>query len=309
MSDGVLSADQIAALFDAADRGELPTQDKNTGPRVKRVRPVDFTRPIKFTPEQIRRVRQTVDRFCQAAGTSLTAELRLPVEVELIDSAQLTWWDAHLQLSKDAINAVIEMPQIGTTMLMSTELLLILTAIENLLGGSTQRSPRTRRLSDIDRRLASRVIEGLVHQLSTPWFDLARVSLRVTDFDTPSDDTQLASASEPTLVLVLEVRLAGASHTITILIPYTAIHPVEEAIMGRGGDDGDGNDPRIADAVGAVLRDVEVTVRAAAPSVEMPIEQVLSLKPGDIVRLEAPVARGVTVYRSEERRVGKVGGC
>ncbi len=300
MSDQSLSTDQIAELFEAADRGELPDADARRSARAKRVRSVDFTRPIKFTPEQIRRIKQAVDRFCQAGATTLTAELRVPVEVELIDSAQLTWWDAHLQLAKDSINATVEMQEIGTRMLWSLELQFVLTAIENLLGGGSSKPPKARRLSDVDRRLALRVVDGLVSQLATPWEDLARVPLTVGGFDTSADDAQLASASEPTLVLVLELRLGGSSHTLTMLIPYGAIHPVEDAIMGRD-ESGDGaQDPRIAQAVNAVLHDVEVTLRAAAPSVELPIEEVLALQPGDVLRLGAPVSRGVTVYADDQ---------
>lgn len=299
-SEGTLSSDQIAALFEAADRGELPAEERPQAQRGKRVRPVDFTRPIKFTPEQIRRIKQALDRFCQAAATSMTAELRVPVEVELLDSAQLTWWDAHLQLAKDNINASVEMRQIGTEMLLSSEISFVLTAIENLMGGSTQRPPRKRRLSEIDRRLARRVVESLVHQLATPWFDLARVSVEVSDFDMPSDDTQLASASEPTLVLVLEARLSGSSHTLNLLIPYSSIFPVEDAIMGRDDSDANRADPAVAEAVRGVLGDVDVTVRAAAPSIEMPIEQVLALEPGDVIRLQAPIASGVTLYADDQ---------
>jgi flagellar motor switch protein FliM len=299
MSDQSLSTDQIAELFEAADRGELP-DERQRGTRAKRVRPVDFTRPIKFTPEQIRRIKQAVDRFCQAGATSLTAELRVPVEVELIDSAQLTWWDAHLQLAKDAINATVEMPRIGTRMLWSIELPFVLSAIENLLGGASTKPPKPRRLSDVDRRLALRVFDGLVSQLSTPWRDLAHAELAVSEFDTSADDAQLASASEPTLVLVLELRLSGGSHTLTLLIPYGAIHPVEDAIMGRDESDAGAQDPRIAQAVNAVLNDVEVTLRASAPSVELPIEQVLALEPGDVLRLGAPVSRGVTIYADDQ---------
>jgi flagellar motor switch protein FliM len=300
MSDGVLSSDQIAALFQAADRGELLDEERRQTVRTKRVRSVDFTRPIKFSPEQVRRIKQAMDRFCQAAATSLTAELRVPVEVELIDTTQLTWWDAHLQLPKESINAVVEMREIGTKWLLSSEPLFILSAIENLLGGSSQRAPRTRRLSDVDRRLAKRVVGTLLHQLETPWYDLARVSLELGEFETQSDDPQLASASDPTLLLVLELRMNGSSHTLSFLLPYAAIHPVEDALAGRDASGSGGEDPRIAEAVNGVLRDVDVVVRAAAPSVELSIDEVLALKPGDVVRLDAPIARGVTLYADDQ---------
>ena len=45
-----------------------------TEPRPKRVRAMDFSRPTKFTPEQERRVRRTVEDFCRAASGRLAAE-------------------------------------------------------------------------------------------------------------------------------------------------------------------------------------------------------------------------------------------
>ncbi len=41
---------------------------------------------------------------------------------------------------------------------------------------------------------------------------------------------------------------------------------------------------------------VDVTVRAEVASVELPIEQVLALQPGDVLRLDAPAEAGVTLY-------------
>jgi flagellar motor switch protein FliM len=299
LKEGVLETDEVAELIATAGRKDARMEPAGA-PRGRRVRPVDFTRPIKFTPEQIRRLKQAIDRFCQAASTSLSAELRVPVEVTLIESSQLTWWDAYLQLDGDSINGVIEIKEIGTKWLLSAELMFVLTAIENLLGAAGGAPPEPRRLSDIDRRLARRVVDNMIHQLSTPWFDLARVELEVADFDSPADETQLVPASEPTLVLVLELRMGGTAHTVNFLIPYASIQPVEDVIVGRENSDAGGADPRVADAVSGVLNDVEVVVRAAAPAVELPIEQVLALKPGDVVRLDAPVAGGVTIFTGDE---------
>src|SRR3712207_7519858 len=48
--------------------------------RSKRVRTVDFTRPTKFTSDQERRFRRTLDAFCRTAAQRLSAELRAPLE-------------------------------------------------------------------------------------------------------------------------------------------------------------------------------------------------------------------------------------
>jgi flagellar motor switch protein FliM len=41
---------------------------------------------------------------------------------------------------------------------------------------------------------------------------------------------------------------------------------------------------------------VEMTVRAEVAAVQMPIEAVLALKEGDLLRLNAPAAGGITLF-------------
>ncbi|MGH2948384.1 MAG: FliM/FliN family flagellar motor switch protein, partial [Solirubrobacteraceae bacterium] len=53
-----------------------------------------------------------------------------------------------------------------------------------------------------------------------------------------------------------------------------------------------GEAERVRRAVGRV----DMTVRAEVASVELPIEQVLALQAGDVLRLNAPADGGVTLY-------------
>ena len=297
-----LSPGEIVALFAAAERGELPAEQEGEERKRhgRRVRPVDFTRPIKFTPDQVRRIRQSLERFCQAAATNLTAELGSVTEVELIDTAQLTWWDAHQQLGKDVLCTVLDAPPVGTKLLLATELSFALLALEHLMGGAPAERPRSRRLTEVDRRLARRLTEGLVQQLAHPWHEMCGLALRIEDFDVPADDTQLAPASEPTLVMTVELRLTRSSHTLSLLLPYSAVAPVEDILLGRSDVSSAARQPELQAALHSTLSVVDVTLRAAAPSVEMSLEEVLALAPGDVIRLNAPVAAGVTLYADDQ---------
>ena len=115
MSGGgqVLSADAIAALVDAAREGR-PPEETPTAAAPPRMRTVDFTRPTKFTSEQERRLKRSSRAFCRTASTRLSAELRVPIELEVIASTQLTWSAAQRQVPANSITAVIDASPIGT---------------------------------------------------------------------------------------------------------------------------------------------------------------------------------------------------
>jgi len=294
MSGPVLSPDAIAALVDAAREGRLP-EEKAAPQRRRRMRAVDFTRPTKFTSEQERRLGRTLEAFCRTASTRLSAELRVPLELEVINASQLTWANAHAQVVPGSIDAIAEVKQLGTRLVMSAESALVLGAIELLLGGTEISEQRERRLSDIDWALARHFFDRLLAQLSVIWTDMVDLELGVAQLETHLETAQMVSVSEPTLSLMMEARLQGTSATLALLIPWSAIAPVADSFGAREEFRGKPNDDDRS-SVRRAVGNVEMTLRAEVAAVDMPIEAVLALKEGDLLRLNAPASGGVTLY-------------
>jgi flagellar motor switch protein FliM len=289
----VLSADAIAALVDAAREGRLP-EEAPTQQRRRRMRAIDFTRPTKFTSEQERRLKRSLEAFCRTASTRLSAELRMPLELEVINSTQLTWSNAHGSVVSNSITAIVDAQPIGTRLMLAFEPALVLGAIELLLGGSDPTEVRERRMTDIDFALARHFSERMCAQLSLIWADIAELELHVSGLETHLETAQMVSVSEPTLTFTLEARLAGTSTTVALLLPWSAIAAVADrfAAGDEAPDRGADEIERVRRAVGGV----GVTVRAEVASVELPIEQVLALQPGDVLPLAAPAEGGITLY-------------
>ncbi len=282
-----LSPEAVAALVEAAKDGQLP--DATTAPARSspRARSVDLNRPTKFTAEQERKLRRALETFSRTAGTRLSAELRVPVELEVIQVSQLTWSNAHAQLSPQAICAVLLCEPIGTRMLMGAEVALVLTAIERLLGNTSGQVPRARRMTDIDWALAHRLFGSFVDQLSAIWQELAELELSLVELDARAASAQLAPVNEPTLSLTMEVRLDRVSATIALLVPWRSISQVVQhfsEVEGFDQDDDDGS----GDAVQAAMGTIEVQLRAEVGAVELTVEDVLALAPGDVVHLRSP---------------------
>ena len=136
MSGQVMSPDAIAALVEAAKEGRLPEESGADRSRQRRMRTVDFTRPTKFTADQERRIKRALEIFCRTASTRLSAELRMPLELEIINSSQLTWGNAHAQVPAGSVSCLVETPDVSTRMLLSAEMNLVTHAIDLLLGGA-----------------------------------------------------------------------------------------------------------------------------------------------------------------------------
>jgi flagellar motor switch protein FliM len=296
-SGQLLSPDAIAALVEAAKDGRLPDDTGADRTRQRRMRTVDFTRPTKFTADQERRIKRSLETFCRTASTRLSAELRMPLELEVINVSQLTWGNAHGQVPARSVSCLVDVPAASTRMLLSAELNLVLTAIELLLGGAgvgDGSQQRDRRLTDIDWALARHFLDRLVAQLSIVWQDITDLELRVAGLDMHLETAQTAPVSEPTLALTIEARMERDSSTIALLLPFSAIAAVAHRFSSR--DDLAGDDPGETAAVRDAVGRVEMTVRAEVAAVDLPIEHVLALQPGDVLRLDARADDGVTLY-------------
>jgi flagellar motor switch protein FliM len=293
---GVLSEDQVAALVAAAKDGQLPAAGTQApASRRRRVRKIDFTRPSKFTTDQQRRLERAHENFCRAVSTRMSAELRAPISVELIDTAQLTWANALDEVPRRSISGIVEVAPIDGRMLITAELTLLLGLLERVLGGQATDRPAERSLTDVDRALVSRILQTLLDELSISFNDVAELQFGLLDIETERAPAQLAPFSEPTLAMTFEFKLGRLSSTMVLLIPHRAIEPVLRASAAHPHDAALA--AATAAAVGDAMGEVVVQLRAEVGSVDMPLGQVLALRPGDILRLDGSAEEGaVTLY-------------
>jgi flagellar motor switch protein FliM len=295
----ILSDDQIEQLVARAREGEeLEASSAPKTRRPRRVREIDFSRPNKFTSEQQRRIERAHESFCRTLATQLSAELRTPVELEVLNVAQHTWSSALAEVPQPSIFGIVEIQPLGTRMLVAIELPAILRVIVRLLGGPTSGRVGGRDLTEIELALTRRIFTTLLAQLSVTWSELMGLSFELRAIESALPAVQLAPPSEPSLTVTIEQRSEGASSTITLIAPHRSIESaLGELPSGHYGElEAGGPDDAAAAAVRASLADVGVELRAEIAAIELSVEAVLALKPGDLIRLHAPASAGVTIY-------------
>ncbi len=289
-----MNPEQVAALVEAAKQGQIPEQ--TAAPRRgHRLRTVDFSRPTKFTADHQRRIARAIDTFTQTSVTRLSTELRTPVELETINTSQATWSSAQSQLPGSSLWVTLEVQPLGTRILLTVEQSFILMCLDCLLGGAPDKPPRERRFSEIDTMLTQRLIESMIHQLSLVWHDLAGVTLSLVEIETFNDASQIAAVSEPTLVIVIESRINKHSASMALLIPWLAIDPVADRLSGKETDEPE-SDLLGAAEIGRAVAGVPVTLRAEVAAIELPIDEILALRPGSVIKLGASAEHGVTLF-------------
>lgn len=303
---GVLSAEEIAKLFEGAREGKLP--DGAPERRAHSVHKIDFSRPMKLSLVAQRRFERAHEGFCRQAGDHLTGELRAPLELEVIDCSQVTWQTALEEVPQPSILGVAACGP-GEAIVVCVERGLVLRMIDRQLGGSFTDIPHPRELTDIDALLARHAFAMLLGPLSATWQELLGLRLSFVGFDLQNTPLEFTSEIQPTLELTMEVRDECASSTILLLVPHTAIETASRQLDRRDASAAEGHGEQADAGIGSALRRAAVEVRAEAGATTMTIAEVLALGKGDVVPLGAAGDAGIVVgdSRLHDVRVGLCG--
>jgi flagellar motor switch protein FliM len=309
---GTLNEDQIAALFQQAEDGDLPEAGAPAAgmPRASRVATVDFSRPTKFTKELERELRRTHEVFCRTASTRLTGELRSSLDLTVVGAGQLTWSSATLGLGHDPVCGTVEIQPLGARFIVTLERLFLLPLFERLCGGHPTGMLPDRKFSEIDEVLAARVFRLFVEQMSLVWNDVAGLQLEFVGLEPDPQTARIAGLSEATLVLTMDMKVDTGSYGFGVYMPFKAIEPAISKFVTTGPDGGD-EAPAQAAAVRDAMGAVSLEMRAEVATIDVTVDELLGLQVGDVVELGS-AAHGITVkagetplYRGQPGREGR----
>lgn len=282
------NADQITGLPGDA-QPEAGAQPSAKPRRPRRIRELDFSRPMKLNPVEQQRFETAHVTFCRDMAVRLSTELRSPIELELVDFAQLTWSAAVREIKQPSILAVASASPLESSVLLCLEEPIVLAMIERLLGGGVLESPASRTMTEIDMALARRVFGSLIDGLTVVWDELLGLRLRLADVAPQQSSVDLVPPSEPTLAITLGARDHDIAASISLLVPYSSIAAVSGRLSGMTAASDGAAEPssHAGGAMQTAIGAVDVELRAEVGSTVLTMNEILGLRVGDVLRLGA----------------------
>jgi flagellar motor switch protein FliM len=276
--------------------------------RQPRIRVIDFSRPTKFSQEQQRRIVRLHETFCRAIGTQLSAELRLPLDFQLISTQQMSWASATAELPAASLFGVMAVRPGEERAMIACELPLLQYCLDRMLGGEGLTLPQRPELTEIELALSYRLMEKLVAQLSVAWSESVGTTFELQQVDTQLANVQLVTPSEAVLGLTVEVKLERGSSTFTAVFPYVAVEPILEQLSVHFGErrEVDYDDGPVRQA----LLPIDVEMRVDVGSIELTLDDALRLVPGQMLEF-GPIEAGVRLFGGDSAthvcRPGRIG--
>jgi flagellar motor switch protein FliM len=285
----VLSQDEIDQLLSAISAGEISTEEVHQPKDQRKIKIYDFKRPDKFSKDQIRTVSIMHETFARLTTTSLSAQLRSLVHVHVASVDQLTYEEFIRSIPNPTTLAVVDMDPLKGSAILEIDPAITFSIIDRLFGGQGEGAKFSRELTDIEQSVMEGIIVRVLGNLRESWSTVIDLRPRLGGIETNPQFAGIVPPSEMVVLVTLETKVGEVEGMMNLCIPYLTIEPIISKLSAqywyssvrRGTTTENLN----------ILRDrlstVSVTLSAEIGNMDIPVREVLALRPGDIIRLDS----------------------
>ncbi len=293
----VLSQSEIDNLLAALSSGELDTdqmQDSND----KQVKNYDFKRPTKFSKEHLRTLEIIFEHYGRLLSTNLPVYLRKNVQVLVTSSETVIFSEFSNALSNPLILGIVNFQPLGGTILVELASNLGFTMIDRMLGGQGDPLEKNREFSEIEMTIIEKMLVLFIQLMREPWKNVVELNPVLERIETNSQFAQIIAPNDMIAVITLSIRIGDVEGLMNICLPFFTLESVMDKLNTKFWyanmqemDEEDYND-----YIEAMLRRVDVPVKAVLGKSRISIQDFVNLQRGDIIRLDTNVDNDLNIY-------------
>jgi flagellar motor switch protein FliM len=260
--------------------------------------PYDFRRQSKFSRDHVRAFQIVNETLARQLSTVLATTLRASASCTFEKVEQLTYDEYVRIVPNPSYLVILALNPLSGAAVLQLPLPIVFAAIDRLLGGTRDDADSPERpLTEIESNLMRSLVDRALRELEYAYETLVHVEVEVVQQEFNPQFAQIAAPSDMVVLVSLDTRIGENHGTTTICIPYATMQPVLEGLASQSLFlDHRGHDP-IAwqQQLAGALEDVGVDVSVRFDSVSLTSSEIVDLQVGDIVPLNHPVDKPVTI--------------
>ncbi|OUR69448.1 flagellar motor switch protein FliM [Marinomonas sp. 42_23_T18] len=281
----LLSQDEIDALLHGAD--EKPEEDDNADEGG--VSSYDITSQERIVRGRMPTLEMINERFARYTRISLFNLLRRTADVSSGGLQIMKFGEyVHTLYVPTSLNLVKFRP-LRSTALFILDAKLVFKLVDNFFGGDGRHAKiEGREFTPTEIRIVQLMLEQVFVDLTEAWAPVLEVELDYISSEVNPAMANIVSPSEVVVVSTFHIELDGGGGELHITLPYSMIEPVRELLDAGVQSDVDEKDDRWGKSLQQDVKDLNVELSAAVAHVEVPLQDVLKFKAGDIIPVEIP---------------------
>ena len=294
----VLSQSEIDELFKALNTGEIDVNDMQEANEQKGVKVYDFTRPSKFSKEQLRTLEIIFENYARLISTYLSGHLRTMVMAEVMNAEAITYSEFSNALINPVILAVTDFRPLKGSILLELSPNMGYTIIDRVLGGSGSGLNAIRDFTDIERVILEKIFVQFVQLLVEPWQNVVELEPMLEKIETNSQVVQIISPNEIIALVTLNIKIGNVAGMMNICIPHLVIESIMDKLNTKFwfAQKEQELGPSYEEYIQKMIQKSRVPVRAVLGKTHITVKEFLDLMRSDIIKLDKDIDSDLEIY-------------
>lgn len=316
----VLSQDEVDALMQGLSSGPAPaaapaeggaekaSADKGAVLTPTDVKPYDFTKSEISARGRLPGLEVIFNDFARRLQSMFATELGKSVDAVFEGMEVLSYENLIQSLPLPAsIHAVRLEPLRGIEALV-IEARLAFAMVELFFGGSGQKAMKVegRDFTPIESRFLGKFVERMLRGMEESWQGVAQIKGRYLRSELNPYLLNIANMGDPMILATYTVSMSPISGTVLFSLPLAAIEEFRNQLKSAVPIGDDPESISIFRRAQEPLLDVELDVKAVVDVVNMSVGEIMAIRPGDVIQLNASGLDQVELWIEERRKfIGK----
>jgi flagellar motor switch protein FliM len=284
----VLSQNEVDALLSAVSEVSADLSVESDKGPAKEISVYDFKRPERVSKDQMRAFETHHEVMARNLGAALSGYLRTIVDCKLATVEQLTYSEFIMSLPNPTCFNVMTAEPLEGKCVLEINPSIVFPIVDKLLGG--QAGPSSvieRELTEIERKLFSRITDRMLTQLRETWNPIRKLDFAIVQTESNPQLLPIVAPNEVVVLISLEIRMGEASGMMNLCIPYPVIEPVMGAfstVQSWYSQRRKGQEVRDAEAyLQSSVKNAGLEVTAYLADADLSLKELLELSPGQVL--------------------------
>lgn len=302
MSNDVLSQDEIDALLNGVDGGDVDTAPVAVA-EAPGTREYDLANQDRLIRGRMPSLEMINERFARYTRVSLFNLLRHSPDVTVGGIKVMKFGDyVHSLYVPTSMNLVRVRPLRGTALVV-LDAKLVFKMVDHFFGGDGRHAKiEGREFTPAEIRVVQRVLEGVFRDLQEAWASIYSIEMELLGSEVNPSLANIVGAREFVVVNTFQVELEGGGGELHFTVPYAMIEPIRKYLDSNSQGDED-RDPVWERALWGHVLKSSIDLNCEIVAREVPLRQVVDFKVGDVIPVEMPdrylvTANGVPIFTS-----------
>lgn len=293
----VLSQNEIDNLLAALSTGELEVDDMQEQGE-KQVKNYDFKRPAKFSKEHLRTLEIIYEHYGRLVSTNLPVYLRKNIQVSVASSETVTFSEFTNALSNPVILGIVNFAPLPGSIIIDLSCNLGFAMIDRMLGGEGTPLEKNRDFSEIEMTIIEKIMIVSMQLMREPWRNVVDVTPMMERIETNPQFAQVIAPSDMIAIVTLNMKIGDVEGMMNVCLPYFTLESVMDKLNTKYwySTMQEKNDENYEEYIEALIRRVDVPVKAILGMSSVSVNDFVNLQPGDIIRLDKRVDNELSVY-------------